>query len=191
MHGVKPTELTPTSFTEIGISSKLRPPWTGPFLVSSARPPIYRLCGRRKAFVVHHDRLKPCHDSTFPLWLQRKRHNLLTSAPIEETGDLGIEPDPETLSPDTPLGIDMFDPDETLPYMLGDDPDMLEDDISFDYFQQPGSQVSTEITSQGPIDLDPFHDQEAQYVTTQSDFPSVPRFSRTGRQIKTPSRFKD
>ena len=179
------------SSTEIGISSKLRPPWTGPFLVSSARPPIYRLCGRRKAFVVHHDRLKPCHDSTFPLWLQRKRHNLLTSAPIEETGDLGIEPDPETLSPDTPLGIDMFDPDETLPYMLGDDPDMLEDDISFDYFQQPGSQVSTEITSQGPIDLDPFHDQEAQYVTTQSDFPSVPRFSRTGRQIKTPSRFKD
>ena len=34
--------------TKIGISSKLRPPWTGPFLITVARAPIYTLLGKRK-----------------------------------------------------------------------------------------------------------------------------------------------
>ena len=55
------------SSTQIGIISKLRTPWNGPCLVISARPPIYRLQGRKRSLVVNHDRLKPCEDSQFPL----------------------------------------------------------------------------------------------------------------------------
>ena len=49
------------SSTVIGISTKLRPPWTGPFLITVARPPVYKLQGRKRTLVVHHDRLKPCN----------------------------------------------------------------------------------------------------------------------------------
>ena len=58
-----------------------------------------------------------------------------------------IEPDPEVRLPDTPPDVQtLFDPDEILPYMLGDDPELLEDDNQFNYFQQSDSQVPTDIT---------------------------------------------
>ena len=175
------------SSTVIGISSKLQPPWIGPYLVIGARAPIYRLCGHKKSFVVHHDRVKPCEDSTFPLWLQRKRHTLLKTGPTGEMGDFVMEPDPEVTFPDTPPDVQTsFDPDETLPYILGDDPELLEDDNQFDYFQQSDSQVPTDITSQEAIDLDPLSTQETQHEPS-----AVPRTSRTGREIKMPARFRD
>lgn len=43
--------------------------------------------------VVQNDRLKPCHDATFSPWLQRKRHNLLNSLPIDEDEDQDNESD--------------------------------------------------------------------------------------------------
>ena len=55
------------SSTQMGISSKTRPPWTGKYLVIRARPPVYVLQGKRKVQFVHHDRIKPCADSSFPL----------------------------------------------------------------------------------------------------------------------------
>ena len=102
-------------------------------------------------------------------------------------GDLVMEPDPEVTFPDTPPDVQTsFDPDETLPYMLGDDPELLEDDNQFDYFQQSDSQVPTDITSQEAIDLDPSSTQETQHEPS-----AVPRTSQTGREIKMPARFKD
>ena len=175
------------SSTVIGISSKLRPPWTGPFLVISARAPIYRLRGRKKSMVVHHDRLKPCKDSTFPLWLQRQRHKLLETLPIEQMEDSNMEPDLGEPPPDDPPDVSvLFDPDETLPYMLGDDPELLEDDNQFDHFSQVDNQVPTDITSQASGDLDPQLDPGDQFE------PSIrPRTSRSGRNINIPACFKD
>ena len=110
---------------------KLRPPWTGPFLITVARPPVYKLLGRKRTLVVHHDRLKPCNDATFPLWLQRKRHNFLNTLSIDGQGDQDSEPEELEEDPVPHLGP-LFDPDETLPYMLGDPdqtlPYMLGDD---------------------------------------------------------------
>ena len=51
------------SSTVVGISTKLRPPWTGPSLITVAHPPVYKLLGRKRTLVVHHDRLKPCNDA--------------------------------------------------------------------------------------------------------------------------------
>ena len=55
------------SSSKIGQSSKLRSPWMGPFLVIGSRPPLYRIQDKKKEYVVHHDRLKRCHDRHIPL----------------------------------------------------------------------------------------------------------------------------
>ena len=83
------------SSNKIGISSKMSPPpplhlpRIGPYLVIGARTPVYALQGKRKLQFVHHDRLKPCNDSSYPLWLQRKKHVFLNTMPIEEGGEPG------------------------------------------------------------------------------------------------------
>ena len=42
--------------TEVGVSSKLRPPFIGPYLVIRARPPLYTIEGKNKNKTIHHDR---------------------------------------------------------------------------------------------------------------------------------------
>ena len=135
--------------------------------------------------VVHHDRLKPCEDSTFPLWLQRQRHKLLKTLPIEEMEDSDREPGLDEL--DVPPDVELlFDPDETLPYMLGDDPELLEDDNQFDYSPQFENKIPTDIISQDLGDLESDPDTGDQFE------PSIqPRTTRTGRKIHLPARFKD
>ena len=49
----------------------------------------------------------------------------------------------------------LFDHDETLSYMLGDDPELLEDDNQFDYSSQVDSKVPTDIISKASGDLVP------------------------------------
>jgi hypothetical protein len=69
-----------TSRTQ-GVGSKLRQWWQGPFLVVEALSPVlYRLRGRRKEFVLHHDRLKRCKDRLVPVWLRRLRKALQEGA---------------------------------------------------------------------------------------------------------------
>lgn len=64
--------------TKIGHSKKLRPIWTGPYIVEEALPPVlYRVVGRKGTMVLHHDKLKLCEDRVVPLWVRRKRHHLL------------------------------------------------------------------------------------------------------------------
>ena len=75
-----------------------------------------------------------------------------------------MEPDLDEPPPDDPPDVSvLFDPDETLPYMLGDDPELLEDDNQFDHFSQVDSQVTTDITSQASGDLDPQLDPGDQF----------------------------
>ena len=63
---------------KIGQSNKLQPIWKGPMIVTRFLTPIlYKILGRKKSTVVHHDRLKHCHDRNIPLWLKRKRNQLL------------------------------------------------------------------------------------------------------------------
>ena len=70
---------------------------------------------------MHHDRLIPCHDSTLPLWLLRKRHKLLQTLHIDGSQDHDRGPD--ELAPDNFPIAGSFDPNDTLPQIWENDPD--------------------------------------------------------------------
>ena len=38
---------------------------------------LFRVANRKRYFVLHHARLKPCKDREIPFWLKRKRNSLL------------------------------------------------------------------------------------------------------------------
>ena len=40
-------------------------------------PILFEVTGRKRTVVLHHDRLKPCCDRSIPLWLRRKRNQVL------------------------------------------------------------------------------------------------------------------
>ena len=75
------------SSTKVGAKA-LKPVWKGPYIVTQANPPLYRLQNQRHDGVWHHDRLKLCRDRTIPLWIRRQRHQLfdqpLPDEPIQD-----------------------------------------------------------------------------------------------------------
>ena len=72
---------------------------------------------------------------------------MLHSLPINEMEDPVPEPDMVDQQPEHPQDVtDSFDPEETLPYMLGDDPELLEDDNQFNILPYD-SQVLFDIMS--------------------------------------------
>ena len=61
-----------------GLSRKLLSLYEGPFVVSNViRPVLVCIQGRKRSSYVHHNKLKPCNDRHIPLWLRRKRQELL------------------------------------------------------------------------------------------------------------------
>ena len=84
------------STKKIGQSPKLQKVWKGPFLVVEVLSPVcYRVADRKKTYVLHYNRLKPCLDRDVPLWLRRKRSSLL-----QWVNKVNVEPDTEFLSID-------------------------------------------------------------------------------------------
>ena len=82
-------------------------------MVEVVSPVLFRIADRKKTYVLHHDRLKPCLDRDVLLWLRRKRNSLLQGL-NEENG----EPDTESLGLDKLFeeysvdGNDHISPDE-------------------------------------------------------------------------------
>ena len=92
------------------------------------------------------------------------------------------EPDMVDQQPDDPQDVtDSFDPEETLRYMLGDDPELLEDDNQFNILPYD-SQVLFVITSQDMGDLQDSGDDEPS---------GEPRTTRAGRKIQLTARFRE
>ena len=68
------------SAKKVGQSSKLWQVWKGPLLVLEVLSPVlFKVANQRKAYVIHHDRLKPCDDRNIPLWLNRMRNQVLNN----------------------------------------------------------------------------------------------------------------
>ena len=66
------------SATLKGESKKLKPVYHGPVVISEVLSPVlYRVELRKRSTVMHHDRLKKCVDREVPLWVRRKRHQIL------------------------------------------------------------------------------------------------------------------
>ena len=102
------------SAKKVGQSPKLQKVWKGPYLVVEVVSPVlFRIADRKKTYVLHHDRLKPCLDRDVPLWLRRKRSSLLQGL-NEDNG----EPDTESFGLDKLFeecsvdGNDYISPDE-------------------------------------------------------------------------------
>ena len=88
--------MKPIPLKKVGQSSKLQKVWKEPFLVVEVVSPVlFRIADRKKTYVLHHDKLKPCLDRDVPLWLRRKRSSLLQGL-NEDNG----EPDTESLGLD-------------------------------------------------------------------------------------------
>ena len=65
--------------TKKGVSKKLQPLYDGPFIVPRVLSPILiEIESRKRNKVVHHNKLKPCNDRFIPLWIRRRRQELLS-----------------------------------------------------------------------------------------------------------------
>ena len=83
---------------QVGQSRKLQPIFVGPALVTQVLSPVlFRVENRNRSYVLHHDRLIPCKDRVIPLWIRRKRHDLLgddtTLDEDDEEGEADILPE--------------------------------------------------------------------------------------------------
>ena len=84
-----------------GVSKKLQPIFTGPFVISKVFSDVlYEIAGQKKNQIVHHDRMFVCKDNNIPLWLSRKRGKILrefnpneNEIPIEEPADNFLDND--------------------------------------------------------------------------------------------------
>lgn len=89
------------SGTIIGKCKKLKNIWKGPYVISKViNSVLFEIAGQKKTRIVHHDRLKLCEDRSMPLWITRKREEILRQDLEDEDenedyeekdGDLGLE----------------------------------------------------------------------------------------------------
>ena len=65
----------------MGQSRKLLPQWKGPFVevMEVISPLLYRVVGRKREYVKHHDKLRICEDRDIPLWMRWIRQLILTT----------------------------------------------------------------------------------------------------------------
>ena len=158
------------STTQVGVTAKLKPVYDGPYLIIQVISSLlYRIAGRRRTQVLHHDRLRPCIDREVPLWIRRKRHQLLSIAnlhdpmenPLSSEGEVltGGDEEPEDILGDTIVG-------ET----LKDEPESV----------KPRNNVSA------VVDINESDQNDVQIVNQD-----IPRQSRAGRQIRWPSHLSD
>jgi transposase InsO family protein/predicted aspartyl protease len=166
-----------------GESRKLKPVYIGPLIVSEVLSPLlYRVEGRRRTQILHHDRLRVCEDRVIPMWVRRKRHEILnldTTLPYghDELDDLPVN---ATNVPSTTVDSDLPEHtssiDTTLSSPTGDTEEFSEEDLD------------TTILYNAP-ELDSSIDQ----LTVDSeeilqDRTEEARFSTRGRPIRRPKR---
>lgn len=61
-------------------------------------PILYRLCDKRREFVLHHDRLKVCRDADMALWLVRRRRLLMEEAEEAAQENEGMQQEGDELN---------------------------------------------------------------------------------------------
>ena len=61
-----------------GLNRKLCPLFSGPYLVIEMKSPyIYKVVDQKREMILHHDKLRLCETRAVPLWVARKRHEIL------------------------------------------------------------------------------------------------------------------
>ena len=100
--------------SKVGESRKLKPVWLGPLVVTAViNPVLFRVRDRKKEYVLHHDRLKPCADRVVPLWMHRMRHNMLDLDTTIAYDEAEQAEEPPSSTPFSPSIGPLFTPDES------------------------------------------------------------------------------
>ena len=165
------------STTKIGQSSKLKPVWRGPLLVTEVISSVlYRVRDQKKEGVLHHDRLKLCKDRDVPLWIQRARHKLLD--PNDDSLD-----QPTELDKLEPLGDNNSDPPLDLELLFSDDQNSSPN--KSDEIPIVSESINTSLIDSG--------DQSGSSIapSDEEDSQSSTVWSRRERRIKTPKYLDD
>ncbi len=183
--------------TKVGRSSKLHPPWKGPFLIMKVISPVLlEIAGRKEIRIVHHDKVKLCRDRSVPFWLRRRRHELLSldaSLPLSQGSSApdttvvvatGSQRNPDLDETIAYEDVDT-DLDETLPYE-----DDSEDDLLFDLVEEwvEGAAEADAEPELAPALTDAF--DELKDLGLDSLFREEP-VSRSGRVRRRPGYLDD
>lgn len=155
------------SATKKGVSKKLLPIFDGPFVVTRVMSPILiEIENSKRKTIVHHDKLKHCDDRVIPLWLRRRRQELLSlddTLPYDEDehsyGDLDIS--------------DLFSQD-------------AQDDEIIDSLNEVDQEI---LPSPQPGPAPVTIQEESQQSFTVA--PKIPVKTRAGRQIKENTKYSD
>ena len=180
-------------------------------------PALYRVANRKRSYVLHHDRLKVCEDRAIPMWIQRKRKQLLRvqSDEVEGQEDLPVPPMEEE---ERPLDPDL---DETVPYgeeNNGLNPD-LDATLPYGYETRDVNDVDLEreesrVVEESMLEVLPsgnplvdvpgvsIESHEECQDALEDDNREVadldigglfeePKTTRSGRKVKPPARFRD
>ena len=159
------------SATKVGQSSKLKAVWKGPFLIiKPLSSHVYQLETRKRKTVVHHDRLKLCHDRVLPIWLRRRRHELLNEEAPMATTDIT----------DGDEGDDGLDGIETL---------FSQSDLNTDEGNTPTSQTTEEEVSPVSQMTDYNSDEDSISDVNKLTKETPDRGSR--RRVRVPRRLRD
>ena len=137
--------------TKTGVSRKLQSIYSGPYLVTKVISSVlFKIKGRRREVVIHHDRIVPCSARDVPLWMRRMRQTLLNDEDViasqeEEEEEEEQTPDLSPLYDDTPS-------DEE------EDESASEEDIQEEEVQEPPESESKSRTGRLRRPNTRFHD---------------------------------
>ena len=192
------------SATKIGQCKKLQAIWKGPYVVSKVlSPTLYQVKDRHRTMVHHVDRMRVYNGRSVPLWISRRRTQLMQEEEDPDDpddDDLGqafgllFSEQPRSTSLNTVNQQDT-EADDLLPG-LSAGMSLHSHDAGMRLQNAPDTAFSSGASTEQPRDGG---DLDATHPTDDSNdssgggmhLPCLPRRTRTGRLVHLPGRFRD
>ena len=168
------------SATKVGQSKKLQPIWRGPYIITDVISPVlYKVSDRHRITTQHVDRMRLYNDRSVPLWIARKRAQLLQLP--DEDGQLPTEDLGEDLA-------DLFkETTEVPPAGEFSHPQLAGENLPPYNTNRP---VTADNWSHPLIDMTDGYDSHSS--EDDEPLPAVPSIlTRSGRQSRLPAHLRD
>ena len=204
-----------------GEYKKLKPIWIGPLLViEEVTLVLYKVKDRHREYILHHGRIKLCEDCAIPMWLWQLRHRIMDldttigydeakqdaeaismqDEPVEKLGGDPWQPVIDSLN----LGCLFADVEDTQDDDFDDLATMIKDSNDHDqaescddekssqedsYMVQPEEVEDSQEEEDSPCGMNVLAEEKSPSTTEVEK--EVPKMSRRGRTIRTPSHLQD